>query len=443
MSPRKGTIRMNMDEKKREPLLSDFLDYLGGTPTAGYAVVNSIRRLEKEGFRRLEEREEWKVEPGTRFYTVRSSASIIAGIAGKRPCREAGFRIVGAHTDFPGFRLKPCPDRTVDGMKVIGVEVYGGPIMATWFDRDLSIAGALAVRDGHRVLRKPFMFNEPLCRMASPAVHLERNVNKEGFRIDAEKNTPLMFSSSGASFDDILGLACERAGADISDVAGWSMEVWDPQPPVIGGLNDDYIFSGRIDNLAMCHAAVSAVASSEAADSTGLITLFNSEEVGSVTLNGAASLFLDSVMERLAGSREDYFRSMTRSVLVSADGAHALHPNYAGKHDPGCRPVMNGGPVIKVNAKERYTSNELTSAYFRTCAERCGTEVQYFVSRNDLPCGSTIGPVTSSRTGVLSVDVGNPMLSMHSVREMAGVRDHSAMVGVLAEHLSGSVEIEA
>jgi len=277
--------------------------------------------------------------------------------------------------------------------------------------------------------------------MASPAIHIEREINKKGFKVNPEKNTPLLFSSSGAALEDVLSLACRSADVDRESVSGWSMEVWDPQPAAIGGIYDDFIFSGRLDNLTMCHAAIEALLASKESSETRLVSLFNSEEVGSRTLNGAASAFLDSVIERLAGGRDEYFRCLAKSIQVSADGAHAVHPNYADKHDPGCRPVLNGGPVIKVNAAEKYTSTDVTSAYFKTCAERTGVDIQYFVSRNDMPCGSTIGPITSTRTGIRSVDVGNPMLSMHSVREMAGKSDHDAMIKVLTEHLSGSVSI--
>lgn len=424
-----------------DAILKELMEFLDSSPTASRAVSGLSGLLENGGFTRIREEDHWSMDPGEKFYAVRSSSSIIAGIAGEEPCESTGFRIVGAHTDFPGFRIKPCPDRKSDGISVIGVEVYGGPIMATWFDRDLSVAGTLAVSLGDRISRAPFVLREPLLRMASPAIHIERDVNREGFKVDAESGTPLLFSTSGASFRDILGLACTQASVDPDNVAGWSMEVWDPQPAVLGGINGEFLFSGRIDNLAMCHAAVRALLEAGAGPSTSLVTLFNSEEVGSRSLNGAGSLFLDTVMERIAGDRERYFRSIPRSIQVSADGAHGLHPNYTGKHDPGCRPLLNGGPVIKVNAMEKYTSSDITSAYFATCAGRCGVEVQYFVSRNDMPCGSTIGPVTSSRTGILSVDAGNPMLSMHSVREMAGSGDHGDMVRVLTEHFRGNVTL--
>ncbi len=426
---------------KKDGCVGDLLDYLGSSPTAAHAVSQAVERLEENGFVRIRECDHWELDPGDRFYVIRSSSSLIAGIKGLDDCSSRGFRVVGAHTDFPGFRVKPCPDRSADNMGVMAVEVYGGPILGSWFDRDLSIAGTLAVTAGDGIERVMFDLGEPVCRMATPALHLSKDMNKEGFRVNPEKDTPLIFSADGTTFDDLLERICAESGSDPSAVAGWSLEVYDPQPPVIGGLGGDLIFSGRLDNLAMCHAALQALIDTKPSPCTSLICLFNNEEVGSGTLNGAGSRFMDSVLERLAGSRENYFRSISASVQISADGAHGLHPNFKGKHDPGCRPLLNGGPVIKVNAQQRYTSNDITSGYFRTCASICGVEVQQFVSRNDMPCGSTIGPVTSSRTGILSVDAGNPMLSMHSVREMAGTLDHQRMIDVMKVHLTGRVSL--
>ncbi len=426
---------------KSDSCVPDLLSFLDSSPTASLAVMRLAAKLDEKGFVRLEEGDSWNIGTDVRFYTIRSSSSIIAGVTGTEACETTGCRIIGAHTDFPGFRIKPESDRKKENISVLGVELYGNPILATWFDRDLSLAGTLAVRAGNSISRRSFMIRKPIFRMASPAIHIEREINKNGFKVDPEKNTPLLFSSAGAVFDDVLSLACESADVQRDSVSGWSMEVWDPQPAALGGLEDDFIFSGRLDNLTMCHAAIEALLSSEDSHETRLVSLFNSEEVGSRTLNGARSAFLDSVIERLAGGRNEYFRCLARSIQVSADGAHAVHPNYPEKHDPGCRPVLGGGPVIKVNAAEKYTSSDVTSAYFKTCAERSGVDVQYFVSRNDMPCGSTIGPITSTRTGIRSVDVGNPMLSMHSVRETAGKADHDAMIKVLTEHMMGSVSI--
>lgn len=421
--------------------VTDLLLFLDKSPTAAWAVFGIASKLEKNGFRRLHEKDIWNLSKNEKFYIVRSSSAIIAGVTGSQSCGKAGCRIVGAHTDSPGFRVKPEGQRSKDGMLTLGVEVYGSPILATWFDRDLSIAGTLIFQKDNLLERRLFKLRKPVCRIASPAIHLERNVNKDGFKVNPEENTPLLLSTSGSGFQELLALACESAALREEDVSGWSMEVWDPQPAVTGGIDDDFIFSGRLDDLTMCHAAVEAILRTEETPHTRLITLFNSEEVGSKTLNGADSSFLNSVIERLSGSREEYFRCLSNSMQVSADGAHGVHPNYPGKHNSECRPVLNGGPVIKINAGEKYSSSDLSAAYFSLCAKAADVNVQYFVSRNDMICGTTIGPLTSTRTGIKSVDVGNAMLSMHSVREMAGTSDQEDMIKVFVEHITGTVSI--
>lgn len=426
---------------KTDGTIPELLSFLDNSPTAAHATELVSRRLEENDYRRLDECSIWKLGPGEKFHVVRSSSAIVAGITGSDSPGDTGIRIIGAHTDFPGFRVKPMADRLVDGMNTLAVEVYGGPILSTWFDRDLAIAGSLVMQEGSSLARKPFRISDPICRIASPAVHLEREMNKKGFKVDAEKHTPLLLSSSGAGLEDLLDLACRSADIRKEDTCGWSMEVYDPQPAVLGGIAGDFIFSGRLDNLLMCHAAMEALLDIQSPEHTVLIALFNSEEVGSATLNGAGSCFLDSIIERLAGGREEFMRCLCRSIQISADGAHGVHPNYFEKHDSGCRPVLGGGPVIKINAKERYSTSDLTSAYFKKCAERVDVEVQCFVSRNDMICGTTIGPMVSSRTGIRSVDAGNAMLSMHSVREMSGTVDHESMIKVLGEHLRGTVDI--
>ncbi len=412
----------------------DLLTFLDGCPTAAWAVRRVTEVLNERGFRRVSENSVWDIEPGERFYVVRSGSSIIAGIAGMGKPAVEGFRIVGAHTDFPGFRVKPDSERIREGLTTLGVEVYGSPILATWFDRDLTFAGTLIEKNGDTLSRRLFVLDQALCRISTPAIHLNKGMN-EAFKINPEDHTPLILSSSGPAFDAVLEMACESAGIVRDSVAGWSIEVWDPQPASLSGIDGEFICSGRIDNLAMCHASVEALLHQEAAPHTALIALFNSEEVGSATVNGAASTFLPSILERMSGGREEYFRAVSNSLFVSADGAHAVHPNFAGKHDPSCRPIINGGPVLKINAKERYASSDISSAYIQSCADSAGVTLQRFVSRNDMPCGSTIGSITAARTGLSGVDVGSPMLSMHSVREMAGTRDHSAMISLLETHL--------
>lgn len=416
------------------------LTFLDGSPTAAWAVRNVTEALEGKGFGRIEESAAWNLGTGERFYVVRSDSSVIAGITGTGDHAVEGFRIVGAHTDFPGFRVKPDAERTRDGMTTLGVEVYGGPILASWFDRDLAFAGTLIEKSEGVLKRRLFTLPEPLCRISTPAIHLNREMN-EAFKVDPEEHTHLLLSSSGLGLDKLLEMACGSAGIERNAVAGWSLEVWDPQPASLTGIGREFVCSGRIDNLAMCHSSLDALLAQEPAPHTSLIALFDSEEVGSATVNGAASTFLGAVMERISGGREELFRAVAGSIFVSADGAHAVHPNFSGKHDPGCRPVINGGPVVKINAKERYSSSDLSTAYIRTCADAAEVTLQSFVSRNDIPCGSTIGSITAARTGLPGVDIGSPMLSMHSAREMAGAMDHAAMTTLLVEHLKGTVPV--
>jgi len=420
----------------------ELMDFLDSCPTAHWAVRRVADRLGDAGFVPLDEGAPWRVSPGQRFLVTRG-ASVIAGIAGTGHVAEHGFRIVGAHTDFPGFRVKPEPEIVREGITLLSAEIYGGPILHTWFDRDLSFAGTLVLENAGRLERKLFLFREPLCRISSAALHLDREVNSKGFLPNPEEHTPLMLSTSGKGIEHLLTSACGSVGADVGALRGWSIEVWDPQPASLCGLTGDFLCSGRIDNLAMCHAAMESLlaGSGDPGPETRLVALFDNEEVGSATRHGAASPFLQTVMERLAGGREETFRSLAPSIQVSVDGAHAVHPNYSGKHDQGSRPALNGGPVLKMNGSEKYTSSDVTAAYFRACAMEAHVRVQHYVSRNDIPCGSTIGPVTAARIGILSVDAGNPMLSMHSVREMAGASDHAGMIAILDVHLRGKVPI--
>ncbi len=424
-----------MSDHRAEALL----EYINRSPTASHAVAETQRMLNEAGFRPLSESDPWAPSPGDLFYTTRSSDALVAVRMGSMPPEEVGFRIIGAHTDSPGFRLKPEPEQTRQGLTTLALEIYGGPILATWFDRDLRLAGRLVARDGDGVSTARFRLEAPVCRIATPAIHLNREVNKKGFTIDREKHLPVIAGGEEAGLEGIRRLAAEACGVSDDLVLGLHLELYDAQPAALGGADGEFVLGGRIDNLAMCHASVAAMLDSSPSQSTSVVCLFNSEEVGSGTLNGAGSNLAHSVLERLCPGREELLRALSLSMQVSADGAHAVHPNWSDRHDSRARPVINGGPVIKINAQERYTSSPDTSAYFRLCAEEAEVEVQHFVSRNDMPCGSTIGPITASGLGVHSVDVGNPMLSMHSIREMAGARDHGPMVDVLRVHLDGRV----
>ena len=417
----------------------DLIEFLNQSPTASHSVALCASMLEEAGFRRLQEGDPWRPAPEERLYTVRADEALVAVSMGSDPPEETGFRIVGAHTDSPGFRLKPSAEKRSHGLTTLAVEVYGGPILATWFDRDLLMAGRIVLREGKGLSTRRFRLQKPLCRIASPAIHLNRQMNKEGFKINRETHLPVIIGGEEVGLDAVRKMAVESCGAEDADVLDMQLELFDSQPATRGGANGELLMGGRIDNLAMCHASVAALMEARPSKPTRVVCLFNSEEVGSRTLNGAASNLAASVLERLCPGREELLRALSRSIQVSADGAHAVHPNWADKHDKLSRPVINGGPVIKINAQQRYTSSADTSTYFRLCAEEAGAEVQHFVSRNDMPCGTTIGPITAAGLGVQSVDAGNPMLSMHSIREMAGALDHAKMIDVLRTHLDGVV----
>jgi aspartyl aminopeptidase len=423
----------------------DMIDYINRSYSAAYAVEETARRLDEAGYKRLYEKDRWDPDPGDKFYVIRRFTSIIAGKIGAAPYAESGLRIVGAHTDSPGFRLKPNAVYGKNGYVQAGVEIYGGPILATFADRDLGIAGrlvyekkdgsygsALAVLDG------------PVCRIPNVAIHLNRDVNNDGLKLHKQDHLPPVIGmANGDEVEEypLIEKLAQSAGIDPLKVKKHWLELFDSQPGAIGGLNGEFVFSRRIDNLASCHAGLNALLESpDDTEFTQIIALWDNEEVGSSTLNGAMSTFLDDVLERLIYSNghdhEDFHRARDLSIIVSADGAHGVNPNYADSHDPKHMPVLNGGPVIKVNAMERYATTPESSMHLEECAWRAGVTLQTFVSRTDKPCGSTIGPMTATRMGILTVDMGTPMIGMHSAREMGGIEDQADMIAVLREHLS-------
>lgn len=421
---------------------AELMRFLDASATSAHAVEEAARMLDGLGFERLFERERWLGAPSRPFYVARGLGSLIAVVPGASPPWESGFRIVGAHTDYPGFRLKPSPVRMRGSSAMLGVEIYGSPIIATWFDRDLSLAGtAWFGGPGEAPEPRLWRMNRPVCRISMPAMHLNRGVNDEGFTFNKEENLCPMLGLSGVTADSLAEAIADACSERPDRLAGFAGHVVDCQPAAVGGLVGEMIFSGRIDNLAMAHAAVRSLAGLRNPASTAVACIFDNEEVGSSTFSGAASNFLDATLERIcaAEGREGLFRAIPRSVMISADAAHAFNPCYEGRFDRENRPLLNAGPVVKVNSMQRYSTSPQTSAYFAECAKAVGVPVQSYVSRNDMPCGSTIGPIISSRLGIATVDAGDPTLSMHSVREAAGVEDHGMMISVLAAHMEGRI----
>ncbi len=420
-----------------DPILADLLGFLGDSPTPFHAVDSTVRRLKLAGFKSIAETDSWKdLAPG-RYVFAHGGSSVIAFVIPDAKT-ISGFRIVGAHTDSPNLRLKPNPEYKKEGYAQLGVEVYGGVLLNSWLDRDLSLAGRVFVREGDRTESKLVRFTRPMLRVAQLAIHLDRDVN-DGLKLNRQEHMAPIFGLAGEGAKDLHDLIAEDLGIERSKIAGSDLMLYDVVPPTTGGRDNELIFSGRLDNLAMCHAAIKALdAAATRASSLDLVpvaALFDHEEVGSETAYGAHSGFLPRALERIVlargGSREDYHRALAGSLCVSADMAHAVHPNYEGRHEARHKPVLNGGPVIKVNAQQRYATSGATAALFRDLCARAEAPVQHYAHRTDLACGSTIGPIASTLLGIRTVDVGNPMLSMHSIRELGGAKDPAMMTRVL------------
>jgi aspartyl aminopeptidase len=422
----------------------DLIRFIDASPTPYHAVAEVSRRLRERGFSELDERSEWNLSPGDRVYVVRGGGSIIAILVGGAPPSRAGFRLVGAHTDSPNLRVKPRNDLRAHGHRQIGVEVYGSPLLHTWLDRDLSLAGRVSLVDGSTHLLR---FDRPICRISNLAIHLNPALATDGLRLNPQLH---MVPTLALGVDDRPRLGellaaglCAAGQAEVTPdaIAAFDLMLYDVQGAALVGAEGEMIASARLDNLASCHAATTALLESIApAEPTRAIVLYDHEEVGSQSATGAGSSFLRSVLERVARSYADAGtdaapRAFARSLLVSADMAHAIHPNYTDKHDPEHAPRLGGGPVIKLNANQSYATDAPGAALFERACRDAGFSAQRFVARGDMRCGSTIGPVSAARLGVRTVDVGNAMLSMHSCREVAATADIAKMIVALARVL--------
>ncbi len=420
----------------------DLLAFIDASPSPHHAVAAMAARLEAAGYVHLDEADRWALAPGDRVYTVRDGGSLIALRLGEEPPSEGGFRLVGAHTDSPALKVRPEPDDQRAGHRLLGCEVYGGPLLHTWFDRDLTLAGRVAVDTPQGpVLRRVHLPGAPL-RIPSLAIHLHREIRDEGFRPNPQQHVVPTWSQIDGTDRGLRDLLGQHLDVEPDAITGLDLVTADTQPSARGGADGQWLLAPRIDNLASCHAGLEALLSAEASPATAVLVANDHEEVGSGTAEGARGSFLADVLERVAAATDPdpqaSRRALARSLLVSADTAHAVHPNYADKHEGRHRPHLGGGPVIKHNANQAYASDAGGTAWFAACAADAGTKVQHFVTRGDLPCGSTIGPLTATRLGLQTVDVGHPMLSMHSIREQAHTADVPAMIDVLRVHLARS-----
>ena len=429
--------------------VDDLLTFIDQSPTPYHAVATATARLEAAGYRRLNEADRWSLDSGDRCYVIRAGGSLAAFEVGSAEPAVAGFRVLGAHTDSPNLRVKPLPDVRSHGYHQLAVEPYGGVLLYTWLDRDLSLAGRVTLRSGSGTETRLVDFSRPMLRIPSLAIHLYREIREEGLKLNAQQHmSPVIGLGGEASLAELLCEALAVSGVEptVEDLLAWDLMAYDVQPSCRSGANGEFIHAARLDNLASSHAGLVALEDAGRAGrsaSTRVVVLYDHEEVGSRSVPGAGGTFLAETLGRIAngigdGDSQNLARAISQSWLISADMAHAVHPNYADRHEPGHRPKIGSGPVIKTNCNQSYATDAESAGFFASLCSRVGVTPQDFVARSDLGCGSTIGPISAAQVGIRTVDVGNPMLSMHSCREMAGSSDVSQMIDVLVEFFGES-----
>ena len=410
----------------------DLCEFVDSSPSPFHVCETAASRLRAAGFRELSEADAW--DSGGRFFTVRAG-SLIAWQSADSPA--VPFRIVGAHTDSPNLRVKQHPDRVVAGWRVVALQPYGGAWLNSWLDRDLGVSGRLSVRDGDRLVHRLVRIDDPVLRVPQLAIHLAEDRKAVELNPQRHLNAVWGIGSAPRSFVDYVA---ERAGVPPADVLGADLMTHDLTPSRLVGADRELVSAPRLDNQATCYAGLAAFLAVEPGACLPVLVLFDHEEVGSQSDHGAQSDLLLTVLERITmsqgGGREDFLRRLPGSMVASGDMAHATHPNYPDRHEPGHLIEVNGGPVLKVQPNLRYATDGRTAAAFALACAQAGVPLQRYEHRADLPCGSTIGPMTSARTGIPTVDVGAAQLAMHSAREVMGAADVAAYAAALAAFLS-------
>ncbi|KQR47916.1 aminopeptidase [Microbacterium sp. Leaf161] len=415
----------------------DLADFVAASPSSYHAAAEVARRLEDAGFVRLDEEQAWEVAPGGRFVVVRDGAAI-AWTVPTDATATTPAHILGAHTDSPGFKLKPQPTTGSKGWLQAAVEVYGGPLLTSWLDRELSLAGRLALADGRVVLAD----TGALLRLPQLAIHLDRDANTS-LALDKQFQTQPVWGLGDPTQEDILAELAETAGVPASDIRGYDVVIADTARGAVFGKDRAFFASGRLDDLASVHAGVVALETIDTAASgpIAILAAFDHEELGSNSRSGAAGPFLEDILGRvydaLGADASERRRALSASWCLSSDVGHSVHPNYVHKHDPVVQPVLGSGPILKINANQRYATDAIGSAAWRDWCDSADVVTQEFVSNNNVRCGSTIGPITATRLGIRTVDVGIPILSMHSARELAGVSDLHDLTRVAGAFFAG------
>lgn len=429
-------------EKK---LALELVDFLYDSPSACHGVKATQKILDENGFIEIKETDKWDLQAKGKYYVIKNDSALIAFEVGTGDIEETGLRLIGAHTDVPGFRIKPNPQMISEGKYVkLNTEVYGGPILHTWFDRPLSIAGKVSLKGTSPLKPETRLvnINEPLLIIPSLAIHMNREVN-EGFKINRQVDTlPLLglINDKLEKEDYLMNILAEELKVNKEDILNFELGLYEYEKGMLIGMNEELISSGRFDDLWMVYAGIKALVDSRENEATKVMICIDNEEIGSLTAEGANSTLLNNILERIAlglgKDREGYYRALANSIMISADLAHAVHPNLGDKHDPTNRPVLEGGPVLKIAASGSYSTDSFNGAVFAGVCEAAGVPFQKFVNRSDVRGGTTIGPVTAANLTIPVIDMGAPVLGMHSIRELASVKDNYYTIKAFTEFFS-------
>lgn len=415
---------------KEKDFAKSLIDFIDNSPSAFHAVENTKKVLLENDFTELKLNSFWNLEHGRKYFTTKNDSALIAFTLGTADFSDKGFKMVGAHTDAPTFRIKPNPEMVVENSYLkLNTEVYGGPLLNTWFDRPLSIAGRVTVEGDNPLNPKDLLLDmkKPITIIPSLAIHMNREANK-GVEINPQKHTLPLVSMINDDFEKdnfLLKLIGEELEIDYKEILDFELFLYSTEKGSLVGLNEEFISVGKLDDLAMVHAGLYGLVNAEETDGYNMLIAFDNEEVGSGTKQGAASPMVRNIINRISASLDtNLFKVLENSFIISADQAHGVHPNYVEKTDPTNRPIINKGPAIKAAANQAYTTDSNSAGVYESICRRAEVPTQKFVNRSDMRGGSTIGPINSSQINIRSVDIGNPILAMHSVRELGGVYDH-------------------
>ena len=423
----------------------ELIDFIYESPTSYHAVENLKKRLEEADYKELNPSQEWNIEKGGKYYTVSGQSALIAFRAGTGSLKEDGFRIIGAHTDSPCFKIKPVNQIIAEKTYVkLNTEVYGGPILSSWFDRPLALAGKVVLKNGN--IFKPeeriININRPLMVIPNLAIHFNREVN-DGYKINPQVDTLPLLALIENQLEEknyLLELLSKELGKSEEDIIDFELFLYEYEKGKIIGLNEEFMSSPRLDDLWMVHAGLKGLLASSENKATQVLVCIDHEEIGSQTAQGADSMFVLNILKRiniaLSGSEEDFYRALTFSLALSSDLAHGVHPNYLDKHDPTNRPVLGKGPVLKYSAKQKYITTAYSASVFAQCCEKAGVPLQKYANRSDVLGGSTIAKFIAANLCIDVVDIGTPIFGMHSVRELGAIKDNDYVERVFTEFYS-------